>query len=67
LNQTPSQCQWDIFTLSGDRVAHLVFGAQSEQCWPTNTVASGIYLIRIQVTLQDGDQDERWQKVAVVR
>lgn len=59
--------RWDIYTLDGGHVAHLDFGAQATQCWGTERVASGIFLVHLDILKPDGSREERWQKVAVLR
>jgi hypothetical protein len=51
----------ELFGVSGERVVTTSFSAQDQACLSTQSLAPGIYLLRLNV-----DGQERWQKVAIV-
>ena len=66
-DRAPSASHWEIFNVAGERVANLDFGSQRDQCWEPSGVASGIYLVHLDISLADGGREQRWQKVALLR
>ena len=59
--------QWDIFNFVGESVASLSFSAPLYNCWNTQGVAPGIYLIRLQLSYSDGTTATQWKKIVVTR
>jgi len=63
----PKASHWQIYKLTGERVADLEFTNEVAQCWDTLHVAPGIYFVRTKVDYADGSSKSVTQKVAVVR
>ncbi len=66
LDKPASESQWTIYDLAGERVAHLEFGKE-QACWNHPNLASGLYLIRVQVGYEDGTTGDRIFKVVFIR
>ncbi len=66
LDKPLSDCIWNAYTMAGENVAHLTFGT-GKACWDHPGLASGLYLIHIQVHYQDGSHAERTFKVILLR
>jgi hypothetical protein len=58
--------QWDVYDLLGEHVVHLVFGSGTN-CWNHMGIASGLYLVRIRVSYQDGTTADKILKVIILR
>jgi hypothetical protein len=60
-----ASANWQVVNLMGERAANLIFGLGSE-CWNTQGVAPGIYIVMIKLTYMDGTKANVTQKVVVI-
>ena len=66
LNKPVLDSTWDVYTLAGERVTHLVFGTE-KACWDHPGIASGLYLIRVQAHYLDGTHADNTFKAIILR
>jgi hypothetical protein len=62
----PSASIWEVFTVDQRKVADLSFGGELAQCWQTQHVAAGLYLVRVTIIYQDGSSKQKIFKAVVV-
>jgi ELWxxDGT repeat protein len=61
----PAKSKWEAYNLAGDRVATLEFESGTDNCWKTEKVAPGIYVLKGEVEYQDGTKKTVKQLVVV--
>jgi hypothetical protein len=66
MNKPALSSQWDIYDIAGELVAQLNFGT-GEACWGHPGIASGLYLVRVQVNYEDGSTADKILKVIILR
>jgi hypothetical protein len=59
-------CEWDIYDLAGEEVKHLDFH-QEKACWDHAGVSSGLYLVRVRASYQDGTAGDAIFKAVLLR
>ena len=58
---------WEIFNLMGESIAKLSFDTGYSDCWPTQGVAPGIYLVRMKLTYADGHTETVSKRIVIRR
>ena len=56
---------WQVINLMGEKVSEISFGGSSNECWNTQGVAPGLYIVEIAFTYTDGTKGNLTQKIVV--
>ena len=65
--ERPASCKVEVFTMAGDRVAHLETGLDGQPTWIPSNNASGIYLLVVETNFVSGHYERFKTKVALVQ
>ncbi len=67
LGSAGAESNWRVYTLAGELVANLAFKGPSRHGWSTRNVASGIYIIQVEVRYPNGALEVLKLKGVVLR
>ena len=61
----PRASHWEVYAVDRQRLAALDFGAERDQCWPTDGVAPGLYRLKVHVDYANGVAEDKVYKIVV--